>query len=131
MVAIKRTPDGNRALVVDGGVNLLYTSNWYKLNVKPAKESAGSTSNATLFGPLCMNIDVIRKQVALPQVDVGDKLVIYPVGAYNVTQSMQFIFYRPNVVLVGVQGETDIIRQAENLDYVEQMERMPERLLEK
>jgi len=32
--------------------------------------------------------------------NLGDLLVFHPVGAYNVTQSMQFITYRPRVVLV-------------------------------
>ena len=51
-----------------------------------------------LYGPLCMNIDVLREQVQLPPLSVGDRVVFRNVGAYNVTQWMQFITMRPAVV---------------------------------
>jgi diaminopimelate decarboxylase len=54
--------------------------------------------------------------------------VLHPVGAYNVTQAMQFITYRPAVVLIGEAGQVDVIRDRENLDYVQELERVPERL---
>ena len=58
--------------------------------------------------------------------DRGDRLVLHPVGAYNVVQSMQFIMYRPAVVLIQSSGEAVVIRERENLDYVEEMERLPD-----
>ena len=75
-----------------------------------------------------MNIDVIRESVPLPPMDVGDRMVIYPVGAYNVSQWMQFITYRPRVILLGVDGQVDVVREREDLDYVEKLERLPDRL---
>jgi len=115
---------------VDAGINLLYTSTWYKFSVLPAQEHFGAVSNAILYGPLCMNIDVLREQVTLPQMQPGDKLVISPVGAYNVTQSMQFIFHRPRVVLVSDDGTVDVIREREDLAHIERLERIPARLRE-
>jgi diaminopimelate decarboxylase len=129
VVAQKRTPDGRRAVIIDAGVNILYTANWYRLRTLPARDIPGPGSDAILYGPLCMNIDVIREHVHLPQVRTGDRLVLHPVGAYNVVQSMQFITYRPRVVLVGQDGTVDVIRERETLADVEAMERMPERLV--
>ncbi|MEZ6044057.1 MAG: hypothetical protein R3C11_00430 [Planctomycetaceae bacterium] len=57
-------------------------------------------------------IDVVRQEVYLPALSPGEKLVIHPVGAYNITQSMQFITYRPAVVMIGCNGEVDAIRRA-------------------
>jgi diaminopimelate decarboxylase len=44
------------------------------------------------------------------------------------TQWMQFIQMRPNVVLIDEKGETHLIRKAETLEYIEQMEVLPEYL---
>jgi diaminopimelate decarboxylase len=72
-----------------------------------------------------MNIDVIREECALPSLTTGDRVVIHPVGAYNVTQSMQFITYRPAVVLIGIDGRVHVIKNRENLEYVQALENVP------
>ena len=70
----------------------------------------------------------MRDQISLPPMNVGDHMVIHYVGAYNVTQWMQFITLRPNVVMVMQDGSVEIIRDAETLDYLLQQERLPESL---
>jgi len=120
--------DAQPGLVVDAGVNLLYTAAWYKFTMRPTRPVSHAPVPTTLYGCLCMNIDVIRETVPMPPLDVGDHMVIHPVGAYNVTQWMQFITYRPRVILLGSDGQVDVIREREDLDYVEKMERLPERL---
>lgn len=124
----KRLPDGRRSYVMDAGVNLLFTSNWYKLNVETDREVQGPNENSVLYGPLCMNIDVVDESILLPPLKRGVRLIVSPVGAYNVTQWMQFIEYRPNVVLIGENGEVDVIREAEDLSDIERREKVPERL---
>ena len=125
---INETP--GTAYVVDAGINLLYSGNWYRFNVKPAKALREAAAQPVkLYGCLCMNIDVIREQVSLPAMTTGDHLVMHPVGAYNITQSMQFITYRPAVVMIGLDGRVDVIRQREDLDYVQRLERIPDHLL--
>ena len=51
-----------------------------------------------------------------------------PVGAYNTTQWMQFIRYRPNVVLIDLEGKVHLIREAEDIEDIERRERLPEHL---
>ena len=78
-----------------------------------------------------MAIDVIRDNVDLPPLQVGDVLTMYPVGAYNVGQSMQFIAYRPAVVLITESGTPEIIRNRETLEDVVHPERLPAHLAPK
>jgi hypothetical protein len=60
--------------------------------------------------------------------DSGHLLLIAPVGAYNTTQSMQFIEYRPAVVLIHGNREVSLIRAAEDLELVCAAERLPAHL---
>ena len=128
VVGHKRLPSGVRSLILDAGVNSLFTAFWYRHEVLPAEENGGMLEETVLYGPLCMNIDVVRPSILLPPLEAGDALVIRPVGAYNVTQWLQFIRMRPAVVLVGEQGEVDVIREAETIDSLKQHERLPARL---
>ena len=115
VVAAKRLPDGARAYVVDAGVNLLFTTFWYKLNIELDRECPGVNENSVVYGPLCMNIDVIDECTPLPPLARGTRMIFSPVGAYNNTQWMQFIHCRPAVALVGDGGAVDVIREAETL----------------
>lgn len=127
VLANKRSTTGRRTLVIDAGVNLLFTSFWYNLGVFPSSEVSDFREDTTIYGPLCMNIDVVREAINFPQVKTGDRLVIERVGAYNVTQWMQFITYRPNVVLIDLEGKAHIIKKKENLETIKNNEFNPKR----
>ena len=129
VVANKRLSDGRHATIVDFGVNTLFTSFWYDHLVTPAQETSAPVENTVMYGPLCMNIDVIRENISLPLLNAGDKLVVHKVGAYNMTQWMQFITNRPAVVLIGENRQVYQIRLAETLEYVETPEIVPKHLL--
>ena len=129
VVGNKRLANGARGIVVDAGVNVLFTSFWYRHDVVPAIDRDAAPEETTIYGPLCMNIDVIRPSVSIPPPKIGDPLVVSPVGAYNFTQSMQFIRLRPNVILIGEGGQVDVIRRAETIDDVKGPESCPERLM--
>lgn len=127
VVGNKRLPNGTRTMIVDGGVNLLFTSTWYQHDILPAEAKEGLYEETVIYGPLCMNIDVVRPSVSLPVMEPGDALVIHPVGAYNVTQWMQFIRMRPAVVLIGENREIDLIRDAEVVETLKDLEHVPDR----
>ena len=122
VLANKRSSVGRRYIVIDAGVNLLFTSFWYNLGVYPSHPVSENREEATIYGPLCMNIDVIRDAINFPHVKTGGQLVIERVGAYNVTQWMQFITYRPNVVLIDLEGKSHLIRKKENLETIKNSE---------
>ena len=116
VIANKRLSNGNRATIVDVGINLLFTSFWYEHEIYPAAPVSEHMEETTIYGPLCMNIDVVCENMMLPPLEVGSRVLIGPVGAYNVTQSMQFIQLRPAVAMISPQGEVAEIRRAETLD---------------
>ena len=130
VLANKRLADGRKATIIDVGVNLMFTSFWYKHRIAPAQAFSEFNEETVLYGPLCMNIDVIRESCTLPPLLPGDRLVIERVGAYNMTQWMQFISMRPAVTMVMEDGTLELIRQPETLDYLQQVERVPEKLRE-
>lgn len=125
---VKRLHDGTRAYIIDAGVNVLFTSFWYRFDIALDRPVSGTCESSVIYGPLCMNIDVIDEGISLPPLSRGNRLVISTVGAYNNTQWMQFIEYRPNVVLVSETGEIELIREAEDLSDLERRENLPSRL---
>jgi diaminopimelate decarboxylase len=128
VLANKRLSDGRRSTIVDFGINSLFTSLWYEHKVSPAQEGGLHTEETILYGPLCMNIDIIRENITLPLLQKGDHLVVHKVGAYNMTQWMQFITLRPNIVMLDQESHAHLIRKAETLEYIENCELIPEHL---
>jgi len=128
VLASKRLSDGRRATILDFGINSLFTSLWYEHKISPAQVFSQQTEEMVLFGPLCMNIDIIRESITMPLLEKGNHLVVHKVGAYNMTQWMQFITLRPNIVLIDTDNNTHLIRKAETLEYLEANEQIPDHL---
>lgn len=126
VLANKRLADGRRSMIVDTGVNMLFTSFWYEHEIYPAQEVSTHTEDTTIYGPLCMNIDIIRTAINFPLLNKGDKYVIKRVGAYNMTQWMQFITLRPNIVLIDTEGKTHVIRENETNETMVSLEKTPD-----
>ena len=125
VIANKRLSDGRRATIIDAGVNILFTSFWYDHQVNPGQPVSEHTEETTIFGPLCMNIDVIKEAAVMPVLKKGDNVVISRVGAYNLTQWMQFITLRPKVVMIDAQGNIHLIRDSETLETLTSLEKLP------
>ena len=126
--ATKRLSDGRRALILDAGINMLFTTFWYELEVHPGIETTSSSDETDIVGPLCMNIDVIRKNLMYPLLESGDPVVIPRIGAYNMTQWLQFITYRPPIYLIDENKEVHMVRKGENLEYMQELEQVPQHL---
>ncbi|MCK9583359.1 MAG: alanine racemase [Candidatus Cloacimonetes bacterium] len=124
----KNLPTGERAIILDAGVNTAITAWWYKLKVTPTRSFPGAYQNTIFYGPLCMNIDVIRPAVPFPDLHFGDIVLISPTGAYNNTQWMQFIEYRPKILMITETGQVELIRESETLADIIGRERIPEHL---
>ena len=116
VVAVKELRGGVRAVVVDSGINILPTSFWRFQDIECAEERGGGLREATVYGPLCLQTDIIGK-CKLPDLKAGDRLVVKNVGAYNIPQSSTFIFPRPPIVIIE-EGKPRIIRKGETLDDV-------------
>ena len=130
VIANKRLADGRRATIIDAGINLLFTSFWYEHDIRPAKSVSEQSEDSTIYGPLCMNIDIVRESILFPLLKKGDNYVIRRIGAYNNTQWLQFITLRPNVVIIDTQGKPHIIKKSETLESMNLLEVTPDYLKE-
>jgi diaminopimelate decarboxylase len=130
VISNKRLSDGRRSTIIDIGVNLLFTSFWYEHPITPAQPFTQYNEETVVYGPLCMNIDVLRENISLPLLNRGDHVVIQNVGAYNMTQWMQFITLRPRIVMIDMEGRPHVIRERENLERLLEFERIPDHLKE-
>jgi diaminopimelate decarboxylase len=122
VVGSKTLANGRRSMTLDAGVNLLYVTTWYDLKVAPGTPYSGAWEEHILYGPLCMNIDVIKERCLLPNLQRGESVVIHPVGAYNITQAMQFIEMKPAVVLIGIDGNSRQIKKRETMQDIVNLE---------
>lgn len=122
--AYKRFSNAKKAYIMDAGVNLLYTSQWYSFVVELDQDYQGTPEPSTLNGPLCMNIDVIEENISLPPLNRGSILTLSPVGAYNLSQSMQFIRYRPAVVLIDKNSQVHLLKESESLKEIDSTEHL-------
>ncbi len=127
VVAHKTIAEGVQGIIIDTGINILPTANWYNHDISCLTKNAISRQDTVIFGPLCMQIDVVRKHLKLPPLQRGDILMIKNTGAYNMTQSMQFIYTRPAIVLVH-DGKVEILKRAESVDDIQRLEEIPEHL---
>lgn len=127
VVSTKRFTDGNKGVIVDAGVNLLPTSYWFKHDIASTQDMGSSLETVNIYGCLCMQIDVIRTEVRLPLLQKGSLLIIKNVGAYNLSQSMQFIYPRPAVVIVN-NGRSEYLRLPETTKDLRYLEVLPPRL---
>lgn len=127
VISSKHLPNGKRAIIVDAGVNVLPTAYWYKHEMLALIPGPAPDETVDVLGGLCMNIDILRTNVRLPAVKRGDTILIRNIGAYNFTQSMQFIYTRPNFILVK-DGQMHLVRQREENSYIRTPEILPEHL---
>ncbi len=125
VVATKTSASGIRSLVLDAGVNLLFTSYFYDFEILSTSDKGISSEVHNVYGPLCMQIDVVGENLRVPYLEKGDTVVIRPVGAYNNSQWMQFIQFRPSVVMISNEGKVEVIREVETFDYVTKLDRIP------
>ena len=128
VLANKRLADGRRSMIIDTGVNMLFTSFWYEHEIYPAQDTGSHVEDTTIYGPLCMNIDIVRSAVNFPLLNKGDNYVLKRIGAYNMTQWMQFITLRPNIVLIDPEGKTHVIRENETNETITSLEKIPKHL---
>lgn len=122
VVGAKEFPSRERGIIIDAGINLLPTSLWRWQEIEPVSKSEGGLKETTVYGPLCLQTDIIAK-TELPELKSGDRLVIKHVGAYNISQSSSFIFPRPPVLIVE-NREARVLRRTEMVEDVFLLEKV-------
>ncbi len=130
VVATKRSASSSKIVIVDAGINLLPTASYFKHDIAPIHNTGMSVEEVSICGPLCMQIDVLRQGIRLPPLQKGNILVIKNTGAYNFSQSMQFIFARPAIVLLN-NGKAECVKRPETTQDIRRLEKVPKRLFTK
>jgi diaminopimelate decarboxylase len=120
VVAVKEFAGGQRAAVIDAGINLLPTSYWKYQDIEYLNSSDTAFEETIVYGPLCLQTDIISK-TKLPELSAGDRLLVKNVGAYNIPQSSTFIYPQPTVLLIDGK-DIRIIRKREEIKDLFQME---------
>lgn len=60
-----------------------------------AMKTSDTKKRSTLFGPTCDSIDVVCKDIDLPEMEIGDWLYFMNMGAYTVASASSFNGFRP------------------------------------
>ena len=111
---------GKKFLILDGGMHhhLAASGNLgqvIKRNFPVAllnKLHIVADEKVDLVGPLCTPLDVIARDVALPQAEVGDWVGVFQSGAYGRTASPLHFLSHPTPAEVLVRdGDTQLIRR--------------------
>ncbi|MBX0288666.1 diaminopimelate decarboxylase family protein [Haloarcula salinisoli] len=109
--AIKNRPD-TCYTVLDIGSNII-TENW-DFPVYNLTASGPETAKYTITGPLCISNDIIRKDVSIREVSLGDHIAIDKIGAYSISATSYLnASQRIPVVLVDSDGKAKLVRPRE------------------
>jgi ornithine decarboxylase len=95
--------DGLWWYYLDDGLYGSYSGQMYDHARYPiqALVDEGPTRPSVLAGPTCDSIDVIKEQVELPKLDIGDLLVGRMMGAYTWASASDFNFF-PRATVLGL-----------------------------
>ena len=95
--------DGRWWYYLDDGLYGSYSGQMYDHAKYPIEALAppGPTYPSILSGPTCDSIDVIREQLELPKLDVGDLIVGRVMGAYTWASASEFNFF-PRATVIGL-----------------------------
>ena len=121
VVGVNEPMNGIRSIVVDAGINMVPTSSWKFQQIEPIDKSRGNLKQTIVYGPLCLQTDILGI-TKLPHLNVGDRLIIKNVGAYNISQSSSFIFPRPSIVLID-NDDVKVLRNSETVDAILKLEK--------
>jgi diaminopimelate decarboxylase len=105
-------------VMVDGGTNLAGSTETAAHHVGNVSSESEERENIILAGPLCHGGDILSNSARIAPVSLGDIIIIQDVGAYNISQSRQFITPRANAVMVREDGEMEEIRRRESFEDV-------------
>ena len=120
VLSTKTLQNGQRAVTVDAGINVLPTSFWSMQDVKALKGNGSDLKDTIIYGPLCLQTDIIANK-PMPEFKPGDRMIIENTGAYNIPQSSSFIYPRPQIVMIE-KNSAKLIRREETIEDISRLE---------
>ncbi len=110
---------GRCFLIVDGGIHHL--SYYGQIAGKPVpkikplvEKKADKKMCYTICGSLCTVSDILAKDVMLPEMNVGDKLIFFNTGAYSVMEARS-LFLCHNLPAIVLKNSTDTVIARETM----------------
>jgi len=119
---IKPTSEGPPYAFIDGGMAdnirpLLYGST-YTIECA-TKANTSPNQSYRIAGKFCESGDILAHQVTLPNLTIGDILVVYATGAYNYSMASNYNrFCRPAMVSVKNSTSQIMVRREELTDLI-------------
>src|SRR3989344_2119401 len=87
------------------------------IKLLPKKDNLENKNYPTyIVGNSCIPSDYLTREIELPRLNKGDKILFSNAGAYSISRSDQFIHQRPAVILIKENGEIKRIRQKETYE---------------
>lgn len=99
---------------VDAGTNLLPSAPYLYHKINALKQT-DKMEEYDIAGPMCYDADVLGIGRELPELEIGDILIIEDAGAYSISMSTQFMMPRSPVVLID-NGKINLIRRRETAE---------------
>jgi diaminopimelate decarboxylase len=131
VIDVKENPD-KRFAGVDAGFNTLIRPAFYGSYHHVAvanKFGAPGEVAYDVVGPICESGDFLAKDRLLPKLNEGDLLAVYDAGAYGFTMSSTYNMRPRCRELLIKDSHVSVIREAETLDDLLRLERIPTRLM--
>lgn len=102
---------GINSVFIDAGVNIIPSAYYRKHKIETFSTKQKELTD--IYGPLCMQVDLIESGIELSKLKEEDILIVKNVGAYELSQSMQFIRERPAVISISFNGKINLCRRKE------------------
>ena len=129
-VLYNKAGEEKKFVVVNAGMSDLLRPAFYgaKHQILPAVENFGESETVEVVGPICETVDVLGKDIELPEVKAGDLLVILSAGAYGFVMASNYNSHpRPPEVLVDGE-EFVVVRERESMEDIMRGETIPDSL---
>jgi len=118
-------PDGIPGVILDAGRSNLVLASEYAHPIHVCGRTRPERRQK-LFGPTCMERDVLHSPSVLPVLKRNDRLVIYGCGGYSMSRAGSFIRFRSGVLLWRDNGDMLWLREPETLSHQKMLEHIPE-----
>jgi diaminopimelate decarboxylase len=105
---------------LDGGINLLSESAFFSRRgflIADQAKNDGKPKTVNIAGNGLNTVDVLAISQPFPSVNVGDVVVVLDAGAYSLSRANQFIYLRPEALMVD-NGKVSCIQRKETYNDV-------------
>jgi diaminopimelate decarboxylase len=122
-VGVVKESGGYKWATVDAGTNLNSDFLTRREITLVNRMSASDDEIVNVVGPLLFARDFVAIKKRLPKLREGDVLAVFDCGAYSLSNSTQFLYPRPYVVLIREDGRVSVIREKEKHEDVLNLDR--------